>query len=288
MDDGLSSNENVETSETSETSKTSEVRDEVVNEEETQVTENNSEEKVKLTEKGTKLDPNPQSAVHQQLANAKKTISQYQQVLNNPDTLRKYAKEAGVTLTEAKAEIKEAQVEEAQAFTPEGFNDAADIANAMNKLDGKYSKTVNELKAENTRLREGMTGFNETRRLEQVASTTAKDVNSVRSKYPELNPNKPEYDKELEGSIGDLYHKLDFDQKTGGYKGEHSLAELTDTIMDAVKRGSKKGLEQAQTNVHVKQAGKVITSSKSTSREVTESNDPGTVIAQRIQKAIRG
>lgn len=269
-----------------------EVRDDSVKEGgEAQVTETKPEgedKKPVLTEKGTKLDPNPQSAVHQQLANARRTIQQYQQVLTNPDYLRRYAKEAGMTLTEAKAEIKEAQKEEAKAFTPDKFNTAEDIANALNQLDGKYNKTVEELRAENARLQAGLTGFTQGERYKQVANTMQNDVTSVREKYPELNPKDPSYDKELEGSIGDLYHKLDFDPKTGGYKGEHSLAEITETVMGAVVRGRKSGSEQAQTDVRVKKAGKVVTSSKSTSKEVTESKDPGTVIAQRISKAIKG
>lgn len=273
-----------------ESEETLEVRDESVEGEGTQETgaKTEGEGEPKLTEKGTKLDPNPQSAVHQQLANARRTIQQYQQVLTNPEYLRRYAKEAGITLAEAKQEIKDEQKEVAKAFTPDRFNTAEDIANALNELDGKYSKTIEDLKAENARLQEGQAGFSESRRLEQVATTTANDINTVRAKYPELNPKDPSYDKELEGSIGDLYHKLDFDPKTGGYKGEHSLAEITETIMSAVKRGSKKGSEEAQTNVRVKQAGRVVTSSKKSSNDETESKDPGTVIAQRISKAIRG
>src|SRR5258706_5905157 len=41
------------------------------------------------TDKGTKLDPNPQSAVHQKLANAERLIGDFKKVLGSPELLRK-------------------------------------------------------------------------------------------------------------------------------------------------------------------------------------------------------
>src|SRR5690606_18792007 len=58
----------------------------------------------KLTEKGTKLDPNPLSAAHQELANERRKLAQYQQVLSNPEMLKRYAAQMGMTLAEAKAD----------------------------------------------------------------------------------------------------------------------------------------------------------------------------------------
>lgn len=238
----------------------------------------------KLTEKGTKLDPNPLSAAHQELANERRKLAQYQQVLSNPEMLKRYAAQMGMTLAEAKADIKEEQKQ--LAYTADRFKTPEDLANALNEMDGKYSKTIEELRAENQRLKEGFTGFSQSRQVERVANNMQRDVVSVREKYPELDPKSPEYDPELEKEIADFYEELDLDPATGGYKGQFSLAKIADRVMRASGRAMKKGSQQAQTNVRVKQAGKVVTSSKSPSKEGKESNDPGTVIAQRIAKAM--
>ena len=102
------------------------------------------------TEKGTILDPNPQSAIHQQLANERRIRENYEKVLGNPELLRKYAKEAGISLEEAKAEIKE----ETKRFSPERFTKAQDIADALNEINDGVSKTIAEIQAENQRLRD--------------------------------------------------------------------------------------------------------------------------------------
>lgn len=261
-----------------------EVRDEgeetEVQETETQAGEQGEPQ---YTEKGTKLDPNPQSAAYQQLANERRLRQQFQQVLDNPEALRKYAAQMGMTLTEAKAEIKD---EQKKLYTPDRFKTPEDVANALNEMAADHQKTVAELRAENQRLKEGFSGFSESRHIEHVAATMTQDIAAVRAKYPELNPNSPDYDPELEREIGEAYHELDADARTGGYKGNHSLAKIADRYMRIAGKGRQRGSQQAQTNVRVKQAGKVVTSSRPVSKESSESKDPGTVIAQRIAKAM--
>jgi hypothetical protein len=247
-------------------------------------TQNQGEQgKEQFTEKGTRLDPNPLSAAHQELANERRLRQQFQAVLSDPVALRKYAKEAGYSMEEAKAEIKE---EQAKLYTPDRFKTPEDVANALNEMHASNQKTVAELRSENQRLREGFSGFSQSRHIEQVANNMQSDIGTIREKYPELNPKSTEYDPELEKEIGSFYHELDFDPDTGGYKGNFSIASIAERVMRAAGRAKKQGSEQAQTNVRVKQAGKVVTSSKNTSKEVQESRDPGTVIAQRIAKAM--
>jgi hypothetical protein len=261
-----------------------EVRDEG---EETEVQETETQAgdqgEPQYTEKGTKLDPNPQSAAYQQLANERRLRTQFQQVLDNPEALKKYAAQMGLTLTEAKAEIKD---EQQKLYTPDRFKTPEDVANALNEMAAANNKTVAELRAENQRLKEGFSGFSESRHIEHVAATMTQDIASVRAKYPELNPKSPEYDPDLEREIGEFYQELDADPRTGGYRGNHSLAKIADRFMRATGRGRTKGSQQAQTDVRVKQAGRVVTSSKGSSKEASESKDPGTVIAQRIAKAM--
>jgi hypothetical protein len=260
-----------------------EVRDEgqpeSQNEEDTPTSEGGEEDQ-QFTEKGTKLDPNPLSQAHQLLANERRVRQQYEQVLNSPELLKKYAQQYGMTLTEAKAEIKE----EAKSFTPDRFKTAQDVAEALNEVYGD----VRTLKEENQRLQGELRGLSGSRQVERVANTMKQDIDTIREKYPELNPKSPEFNKDLEREIGSLYQEVDFDPEAGVFRGKVSLAKLTDQVMKAASKAREQGSQKAQTDVKVKQAGRVVTSSKSTSSEVGESKDPSTAIAQRIAKAMKG
>lgn len=240
-------------------------------------------EKPELTEKGTKLDPNPLSAAHQQLANERKLRAQYEQVLSDPALLRRYAKEAGITFEEAKAELKE---EKAKLYTPDSFKSAQDLADFANNIKSEFEKTTAEIRAENQRLREELSGINGSRRLEQVANTMGSDISTIQGTYPQLNPKSPEYDPELEKEIGSFYHELDFDPSTGGYRGQYSLAKITERFMRVRGEGAKRGSQQAQTIVKTRQAGRVVTSSKGSTKDTPTASNPGTSIAQKIQRTL--
>lgn len=245
-------------------------------------TEEGGEDKTELTEKGTKVDPDPKSAVHQELANAKVRITQMERVLSSPELLRKFAKDSGMSLTEAEAEIKGEVKDEAKAFDSDSFKTGKDVANAFNKI----SKTQNDLVAENKRLRDDLIGVNSSRRAEQIASTMQNDIATVREKYPELDPKSSEYDADLEKELSEFYAELDRDERTGGFRGKVSIARLADRLMKARGGAKKKGSDEAKTNIKTKQAGKVNTSSKSVSKETEDSKNPATTIAQRIRAAL--
>lgn len=246
-------------------------------------------EKPKLTAKGTKLDPDPLSAAHQELANERAKIRQYEQVLGDPEALKRYAAQSGLTLTEAKAEIKEEKKEAEKRFTADNFKTREDVANVLNELSEKHEKALSELREENQKLKGNLTGLSEGRRVEQIAAKMNDDISTIRKTYAELNPDSPDYDPDLEKEIGDFYHELDAvdpTDPTKGYQGKHSLAKVTERIMRAAGKAKKKGSEQAQTEVRVKQAGKVVTSGKGAATSSTESKDPGTAIAQKIARAL--
>lgn len=252
---------------------------------ETQETDSEGEDgEAQYTEKGTKLDPNPQSAVHQELANARRQIQQMEGLLTNPVLLKRYAEQNGMTLAEAKADIKEDQEEQEELieeFTPDKLQTIGDVAKALNSIRSTTSKTIKELKAENQRLREGYNGISSSRELERVATNMEKDITTVRAKYPELNPSSPNFDKELEQSIGELYNELDFDPTTQTFRGKVSIAKIADRVMGAAKIARKQGSRQAQTDVRVKQAGKVNQSKGKSGGTSTQ----GLTIAQKIAKA---
>lgn len=258
--------------------------------EETQDTEGEGAgegEKPKLTEKGTKLDPNPLSAAHQQLANERKLRAQYEQVLSSPELLRKFAKEMGMSVEEAKAEIKE---EQKNLYTPERFKTAQDIADVLNEMQTSFAKTVAELKEENRRLRGDLSGISSSRQAERVVTTMQSDIADIRSKYPQLNPKSPEYDPALEEEIGSFYLELDGvdpNDPSKGVYGKYSLAKITDRFMKVRGVGAKEGSNRAQTNVITRQAGRVVTTSKAKASDTPSSPDAGTSIAQKIAKTLK-
>lgn len=244
--------------------------------------------KPKLTEKGTKLDPNPLSAAHQQLANERAKIASYEKVLSDPALLRKFAKEMGMTLEEAKAEIKDQQ-QEIKSYTPDRFKTAQDIADVLNELQGGLAKTNAELKEEVQRLRGDLSGISSSRQAERVVNTMQSDISSVRSKYPQLDPKSPEYDKDLEEEIGSFYLELDGidpNDPSKGVKGNFSLAKIAERFMKVRGVGAKEGSSRAQTTVKVRQAGRVVTTSKASAKDTPASSDPGTSIAQKIAKTL--
>lgn len=252
---------------------------------ETSTTEEPGEgEGQKLTEKGTKLDPNPQSAVHQELANAKRLVQQYESVLKDPEVLKEYAKQQGLTIAEAKAEVKEAKAE-LKKFTPDRFNSAQDVADALNELQTTLTERVSTLEEENQRLRQGQDGLTQSRKQERIVSTMESDASKVREKYPALDPKSPEYNPAFEKAVATLYAKVDIDPATGLAKGNFSILDIADQIMEVAGLGTQQGSQRAQTQVKVKQAGRVVTSSKAAPTGASKSHDPSTSIAQKIAAA---
>ena len=267
-----------------ETTTTSEESDQTEDQGETQDQAEDQGEEQKLTEKGTKLDPNPLSAAHQKLANAEATVKQYQKVLGDPDLLKRYASQMGLTLAEAKQEIKE---EQKNVFKPEQFTDAKALAETLNQMQSRFETEVEALRKENGQLKQGFSGFSETQKIERVATNMARDLEQVREKYPELNPKSPEYNRELEEEIGSFFLEVDGvnpEDASQGFQGKHSLAKIAERFMRVGSKAKQQGSQRAQTDVKVKQAGKVVTSSKGGNNQVSESKDPATTIAQRIAK----
>lgn len=281
------------TEESEETSTEESTEEEVKKESETEEDDSSSSteeegEDQEVTEKGTKLDKDPKSAVHQKLANAERQVKQMTQVLTNPELFRKYAEENGMTLKEAKAEIKEEIEDEKDSieeFKPEQFKTSEDVAKALNSVRSSAQKEIKALRDENKNLREGLTGISGERKSERINKFVTDGIAAVREKYPQLNPKSDDFDKELEGEIGALYEELDFDPRTKSFRGNVSLVKLTDRVMKAAGKAGKKASKKAQTDVKVKQAGKV-TSGKGKSTGTTESDDPGTAIGQKIARTL--
>jgi len=252
-----------------------------------ETTSKEEEKKEVLTEKGTKLDPNPESAVHQKLANAEKRLKDYETVLRSPELLRKYAKDAHISLTEAKEEIKDAK-DDAEEFSADKFQTAEDIAKALNALRSGFNTKTKESEKIISDLQAEIKGLAEVRQVESVQNTIKQDISEMREKYPELNPKSSSYNPKLEEKIGKLFADVDFDEQKGAFKGKTSIAKIADAIMESAVEAKKKGSEEAQTVIKERNAGKIVTSEKATKKTESESEDAGTTIASRIANAVKG
>jgi len=247
-------------------------------EESTESTEESvSEESAELTPKGTKVDPDPKSAIHQELANERRMREQYQRVLSDPDAFAKYAQQAGFT----KAEAKQIQKEAEDAFNPDSFKSAADIAQAMNSLKQELSA----YKQESERLQTHVGSIEQVREQEVLYTSLSSEINSVRDEYPELNPNAPEYDADLEKDVTDAFQEKGIDPTTGKLIKGASLKSEAKRLVSIARRARGTGSKDAQTRVVQKTAGKVITNKKSGNSQTPESGlTAEQVIAQRMKK----
>jgi hypothetical protein len=244
--------------------------EEVVESEQTQ-------EQPQLTEKGTKLDPNPLSAAHQLLANEKRERERLQQILENPELFNQYAQGRGYQAPQVQP-----KVEPKMQFSADKLQTAEDVVNALNTLqqqfDGstsEYKETISKLQAEVNRLSEG-------RQLEHTAHTIESDISRARETHPELNPKSPEYNPEVEKRISSLYHRFDFDPQSKRYMGKVSIADIADDVLGTSQALKDSGRKEAQTIIKDKSMAKVVTSAKP-AQGVEEPTDAGAAIAQRIK-----
>lgn len=272
-----------ETAEVPATETTEETQDTTVEE-----TESEDTEEV-LTDKGTKLDKNPASAAYQQLANAKVKMGKYEKILTNPTLLSEYAKQMGLEISGGKSTKADAVTEEAvqddlaELITADNMDDVDKITGVVKKVHSHYQGKLTAQEQRIKRLEDQLGGVAESSKREAVLNKLTTDVSSVRGKYPELNPKSDAYNPELEKEIKDHYDELDFDEATQSYRGNHSLASITDRFMRTAGFFKNAGSKQAQTIVKQKILGKGVTNKAGTKVEA-ESTDPATAIGQRISK----
>lgn len=275
--------EEVQDSETEEeTEESSEETDETNKTgEDTEDGETEQESESKLTEKGTKLDPNPQSAVHQQLANERRLRNQYQEVLNNPDLLAKYAqtKFGNVPVkqdTDTKSETKE--------YTAKDFGSIDDVAKVVNDLQKGFADKTKTYEEKINQLNTVVATVVNSSRQQQIANKLETEIQTV-SKFPEFNPKNKDYVEGLEQRISEKFRELDFDERTGTFRGRVSFEKLAQDHIENARLGKKAGSLKAQTVIQRKSEGKVKTSSKVDDGSADDDNlSPGQSIAKGIKK----
>lgn len=251
--------------------------------------DDSQESKQETTEKGTKLDPNPKSAVHQQLANERRIRGQMERVLADPTLIAKFVKEQygiEVPVPGAQAPQEQAQATTTKKWTAKDFENIEDVADKFNQLQETFTQTMSEKDRKIEDLQKQVTGVLDNSRLSQMADTAASDVASLRA-LPELNPKSPDFIEGLEGQISDLYHRLDFDETTGTYRGQFSIKELGNQLINTARAARKAGIQRGQTIVKDKTGGRVRTSPNAGKVVDTSEMSPGASIASGIAKMFK-
>ena len=94
-------------------------------------------------------------------------------------------------------------------------------------------------------------GLSERGRYLRVADTMEGDMHALRA-LPELTPGDPEFVPGLEDKIGAHYHRLDFDEASGMYRGNYSMREIGLEFIEAARAAKKAGSQRAQTIIRDK------------------------------------
>lgn len=248
-------------------------------------------DKPTLTEKGTKLDPNPESAAHQLLANEKRVRGQMEQVLANPDLLAKFMEDqygVKVTLPSKDGEKTETTTEDpfSKEYKAEDLENLDDVANVINGIQKTFGEKVKGYETKIQQLETAVSSLLQGGQAQHLATKMSEEVGSLRAE-PELDPNSSDFIEGLEQDIAEEYHKLDFDTKTGRYRGNYSLKDVGDRMISVARKASKKGSTRAQTIVKDKTEGKVTTSPKVTDAGGEEDSNPSNSIAAGISKLFR-
>lgn len=95
----------------------------------------------------------------------------------------------------------------------------------------------------------------ETLRTERILSTIKEDVKEVESKYPELNPNAPEYDRVLLAKVSTWY-KAQFKENN-----ELRLKDFVEEVFALRERGIEKGRQEVTGKIAKQSAEQALTPS---------------------------
>ena len=245
--------------------------------------ENQDTSEEQLTEKGTKLDPNPLSAAHQQLANERKIRQQYEQLLSNPQLLSQYIKSRYGSPV-ANQQVEQPEIKEYKA---DDFESLDDVANVVNNLQKDFVEKIKSYEEKIMQLSNAVSLLTRSATQDKVASNIEREVIGLQG-IKELDPKSPEFIDGLEEEIVSLYHRLDFDENTGTYRGQYSIAEIGKSIVEAAKKARQAGSQKAQTIIKRKAEGRVTTSSKVEEETDDEKLSPEDSIAKGISQIFGG
>ncbi len=230
---------------------------------------------VQKTDKGTKLDPNPQSAFHQLLANEKARVREYEQFLSDPGQVRRYLEEL---------EKESGTQPSGNELTPDRVQTVDDVQKYLAQLEKRVEEKVKGIETFGK-------GLQAQAMEERVNNGIRTGIDEVRSKYPELRPTNadgspnPDFDPDIEQAVGQLFDRIDLDPTTGKYKGSISIVEIADFIMRSAKKGQDQGSRKAQTLVKDRRDGRVIAGTTTQTQPDESSLSASQIIASRMKRA---
>lgn len=245
---------------------------------------------VKLTDKGTKLDPNPQSAHYQELANAKREAAEMRTFMQDPRAVKRYLEdleaEVGSKTGESKTEVKDRAEDENLITDPTKIVTPEDFTSYVKFLSNDLKKAKEELLAERDNIRKESSE-------KAIAEKITNEITGLQTKYSFLRPKNadgtpnPEFDAEFEKEIGDQYDEYDFDKSTGKYLGKVSIAAIAERAIRIRKLGEATGSKKAQTTVIDKRQGAIKTSSGGSASPDESKMSASQMIASRMANARR-
>lgn len=249
--------------------------------------------KPKLTEKGTKLADDPLQQANQLRANAEAKAKQYEEFFSKPENVEAYLNDlrgekpsdkSVQTGTDIVTEMTDADI----IKLAEGVQNTGDVVNV---LKGIITLTKSEIQ----KVRDEVQGLTTGAKVKETNANVATSITQVQAKYPVLQKklpdgsDNPEFDKDLDDTIGKLFLKMDYDPQTKSFRGQTDLMEVADMVMKAAKVSESRGSRKAQTIIRDKRSGRVITGGTSTdSGQIDESKmSPSQTIADRIKRVSR-
>lgn len=253
--------------------------------------ENEEYGKTKITDKGTKLDDNPIQAANQLRANAEAKAKKYEEFFSKPENVEAYLNDlrGGKPAQGNESQGDTAKVTEITDADIEKMADSVQTSDDVKQvLKGIIALTRGEIQKVKGELQGLTTGA----MVKETNANVAKEIQSVQSKYSVLQKTlpdgseNPEFDKDLDETIGKMFLKMDFDPQTKTFKGQTSLMEVADMFMKAAKISESRGSRKAQTIIKDKRLGRVISGGTGTDNsEVDESKmSPSNTIASRIAR----
>lgn len=243
-----------------------------------------------ITEKGTKLDPNPQSAVHQRLANAEREAKEYRDFMSNPIQVKRYLSELeaelGQSTGESQKQIQERAEDEDLVTDPGKIETPEDFQSYVKFLKKDIDQAKDDLVRERDSIRREASERAINERLISEIDTLQNKYSFLREKNADGSLN-PEFDQNLEKEIADQYEELDKDPRTGRFRGNISIADIAERAVRIRKLGEATGSKYAQTTVLDKRQGAVKTGGGGAVSSDESKMTATQLIASRMSKARR-
>jgi hypothetical protein len=221
-----------------------------------------------LTEKGTRLDPDEKTALHQQLANERRA--------------RMDTEERALRILEAYQKTQEPQKpkeEDKPLIDVSRLENAEDVRNAFAQAEKVIRSYKDELDTIKGQLGQSTNFIQENENYSRLQS----EITSVRS-MPELQPGSPKYSEHLEQRIHDGYKKIAYDQYGRLQLNRPSLEDYASNLVETFRLAQKAGSSQAQKRVVQKTMGRSNSNNKRVTTDSTEGLSPTERLEVEMEK----